>query len=156
MNEYCYVHAAAYHLTVGENSDHWWPDFGTLYDKNFGPIGDCPLGEEMEGYPSEPTGFTSNLRPALAVAVDARVPGAAAAWKRFMNTQPQADYSDYPNWAVVPRGMRVGPIDDGSGDGSPGGDGRSRTGGSGSVDPLSLIWFTLTTLALSIRRGSAA
>jgi hypothetical protein len=104
-NGYCYVHAAAYHLLVGPAKNRWWPDFATLYAKNFPnePAKPCPDGREMTGYPDSPTGFPSNLRPALAIAVDAGSPGAVAAWQRLLTSVPQPDYNDYPNFALVPR-----------------------------------------------------
>ncbi len=103
IKDYCYIKAAVYELTVGLSNDHWWPDFATLYRENFGAIGDCPPGAELEGYADSPTGYPSNLRPALAVAVDARIPGAKDAWHRLMTSAVQPVYSDYPNWAVMPR-----------------------------------------------------
>lgn len=145
VTDYCYIHASAYRLKVGPDSDTWWPDFATLYRQNFGDTGDCPLGAEMEGYSDSPAGFPSNLRPALAAAVDARVPGAKAAWERLAATAVQPDYSDYPNWAVVPREMSVGLVDDGSGNASDG-DGGNRTGGSGATDALSLLWLVVAAI----------
>jgi hypothetical protein len=108
LTDYCYIQAGAYHLTTGTSDSNWWPDFATLYQKNFGTLGSCALGAVMEGYPDQPDGYTSNLRPALAVAVDAGIPGAAAAWDRLVQSRPQPDYNDLSNWAVMPRGATSG------------------------------------------------
>lgn len=101
--DYCYLSASAYHLVVGSSDTAWWPDFATLYTQNFGPLTSCPLGGAMIGYPSSATGYPSNLRPALAVAVDSGVAGAGAAWDRLITSSPQPDYSDDANFAVLPR-----------------------------------------------------
>ncbi|MBN1377799.1 MAG: hypothetical protein JXA04_01035 [Gammaproteobacteria bacterium] len=104
-NGYCYVFGAPYHLLVGPARNKWWPDFATLYQKNFaGKLnGPCVDGLEMTGYADSPTGYPSNMRPALAIAVDADVPNAKAAWRRFVNSAVQPDYRDYPNFALQPR-----------------------------------------------------
>lgn len=104
-NGYCYIHAATYRLVVGPAKDQWWPDFATLYRENFTDNLNAPCrdGLEMEGYAHSPTGFPSNLRPALAIAVDAGVAGAESAWKRFVSSAVQPDYSNYPNFALQPR-----------------------------------------------------
>jgi hypothetical protein len=43
------------------------------------------------------------MQPALAVAADAGVPGAAEAWRRFQARAVQPDYSKAPQWAIIPR-----------------------------------------------------
>ena len=107
--DYCYLHATTYHLTVGTSNIVWWPDFATLYIQNFGgPPTSCPAGGAMDGYPDQPDGYVANLQPALAAAVDAGVPGAQAAWNRMTTSSPRPDFSNYPNWAVVPRAAAVG------------------------------------------------
>lgn len=103
---YCYVHGAAYHLTTGTSDTDWFADFNALYVANFGANTGCAEGQLMTGYPDSPSGYPSNLRPALAVAVDAGLTGAVDAWNRLLRTQaiaPSPGYADYPVWAVVPR-----------------------------------------------------
>lgn len=58
---------------------------------------------QMTGFPYSPTGFPSNMQPALAAAVDSGIPGAAEGWRIFMGRSVQPDYSNYANFAVVPR-----------------------------------------------------
>ena len=111
--EYCWVHGSAYHLTVGTSNSVWWPDFRTLYVQNFPTQSQsaCPSDPSttaMDGYPDSPTGYPSNLRPALAIAVDSGVTGASQAWQRLVGSKTQPDYSNNPIWAIVPRGT-VGP-----------------------------------------------
>ncbi len=101
--DYCYIKAALYTIHSGTSDSDWYPTFSDLYTGNFGANTSCPEGQAMDGYPDDPAGYPSNLRPALAAAVDASYPNAAEAWQRFINSAVQPDFSDYPNWAIVPR-----------------------------------------------------
>ena len=58
---------------------------------------------EMTGYSSSVTGYPSNMQPALAYAVDARLPNAAAGWTRFMARSVKPNYGSSPQFAIVPR-----------------------------------------------------
>jgi hypothetical protein len=60
---------------------------------------------EMTGYASAASGFPSNMQPALAAAVDVGVPNARTAWDVFMNRSVKPDYTQAPQWAVVPTGQ---------------------------------------------------
>ena len=102
-SEYCYSKAAAYVITVGTDNSTWYPNFSSLFQNNFGANTSCPEGLLMDGYSNLPTGFVANLRPSLAVAVDAGLTGAVDAWNRMMNSQVQPDYNDIPIWGISPR-----------------------------------------------------
>jgi len=58
---------------------------------------------EMTGYSSSIAGYPSNMQPALAFAVDARLPNAAAGWTRFMSRTVKPNYGESPQFAIVPR-----------------------------------------------------
>jgi hypothetical protein len=58
---------------------------------------------EMVGYSSSVAGYPSNMQPALAYSVDARVPNAAAGWTQFMARTVKPNYGLSPQFAVVPR-----------------------------------------------------
>ncbi|MGN8199932.1 hypothetical protein ACS8Y6_14710 [Salinisphaera sp. RV14] len=58
---------------------------------------------EMDGYSSSPTGFPSNLQIALAAAANSSIAKSADAWTVFSNRSVKPDYSNYANFAVVPR-----------------------------------------------------
>ena len=58
---------------------------------------------EMTGYSNEPTGFPSNMQPALAFSADSGIPGGTSAWKVFINRSVKPDYSKGPQFAIVPR-----------------------------------------------------
>lgn len=106
--EYCYKKAALYTIHSGTSDSAWYSSFSELYTANFGANSSCPEGQTMEGYPDDPAGYPSNLRPALVAAVDNGYPGAAEAWQRFLGSAVQADYSGYPNWALAPRTQLAG------------------------------------------------
>ncbi len=129
--DYCYIKAGAYVLTVGTSNSNWFPDFATLYQQNFGANTSCPEGALMDGYPTEPTGYVANLRPALATAVDAGLPGAVTAWNRMINSQAQPDFSQNPIWAINPRTLSGTTGGSSSSTGSSGGG--TSTGSTGST-----------------------
>ncbi|QOL51900.1 hypothetical protein LPB04_06445 [Massilia litorea] len=58
---------------------------------------------EMTGYSDSIAGYPSNMQPALAYAVDARLPNAAAAWSKFMARTVKPNYGNSPEFAIVPR-----------------------------------------------------
>ena len=58
---------------------------------------------EMTGYASSPTGFPSNMQPALAAAVDSGIANANQAWTKFMSRSVKPDYSHEPQFDTVPR-----------------------------------------------------
>ena len=58
---------------------------------------------EMTGYSSSVMGYPSNMQPALAYAVDARLPNGDAAWARFMSRSVKPNYGNGPQFAIVPR-----------------------------------------------------
>lgn len=106
--DYCYINATPYTMAIGTEAGEWYTSFRQVYEVNFGAVPSCPDGQAMGGYPSEPTGYPSNLRPALAGAVSIGAPGAQAAWQRFIASKPTPNYQDYPNWGVLPRAL--GPV----------------------------------------------
>ncbi len=58
---------------------------------------------EMTGYAASPTGYPSNLQPALAAAADSSAEGAQRAWEIFEQRAVKPDYSSEPQFAIVPR-----------------------------------------------------
>jgi hypothetical protein len=106
--DYCYIHATPYTMAVGVQNGAWYTSFRQVYEANWGAVPSCPDGQAIEGYPDSPSGYPGNLQPALAGAASIGAPGAAAAWARFAASRPRPDYSNYPNWGVVPRA--TGPV----------------------------------------------
>jgi hypothetical protein len=64
---------------------------------------------EMTGYSYSPEGYPSNMQPALAMAAQSGIPGGYHAWNVFMNRAVKPDYSNEPNFAIVPRFMNPFP-----------------------------------------------
>jgi hypothetical protein len=61
------------------------------------------LAGEMTGYGTSPEGYPSNMQPALAMAAAMGVPNAREAWTRFINRSVKPNYSERPQFAIVPR-----------------------------------------------------
>jgi hypothetical protein len=58
---------------------------------------------EMTGYSDANTGYPSNMQPALAYSVDSGYTGGTKAWQVFMGRSVKPDYSDGPQFAIIPR-----------------------------------------------------
>ena len=98
---YCWLHASAYSQQIGPaDKSRVYASYGEIYRANF-PSASC-TGTAMDGYPESPTGYGANMQPALAAAVDAGIPGAAAAWAKYQTRNPKQAYADAPQFAVVP------------------------------------------------------
>ena len=62
-----------------------------------------PQAGDILTEPASADGYPAYMQPALAAAVDGGVPGADAAWRLFQSRPTKPNYSDYPDWAIVPR-----------------------------------------------------
>jgi hypothetical protein len=112
---YPYTHAAQYTLPYAptdaadwtSGSGPWYADWGEVARAMGLPTATNAGDPLVTGYPTLPTGYWSNLLPALAYAVDHGAPGAPEAWNRLVsasNAGVQAEgYRDQPVWGVVPR-----------------------------------------------------
>jgi hypothetical protein len=58
---------------------------------------------EMTGYATSVMGYPANMQPALAYAVDARLPNGAAGWATFIARPVKPNYGNGPQFAIVPR-----------------------------------------------------
>lgn len=61
------------------------------------------LPGQMIGYSSSVIGFPSNMQPALAIAASSGVTDGAKAWNVFVNRSVKPDYSQGPQWNIIPR-----------------------------------------------------
>jgi hypothetical protein len=61
------------------------------------------LAGEMTGYAYSAEGMPSNMQPALAMAAATGLPNARQAWERFMARSVKPNYSERPQFAIVPR-----------------------------------------------------
>ena len=67
--------------------------------------GDQLQAGQMTGYSSSPTGFPSNLQIAVAAAADSGASKGQDAWRVFAARTVKPDYSNFPNFAVIPRSL---------------------------------------------------
>ncbi|HJR14644.1 MAG TPA: hypothetical protein VJ833_12180 [Rhodanobacteraceae bacterium] len=119
---FCWVVASKYELQVRDTQKS--PFYTTLqqvYQKNFPTLRgvECAssamataLGVkkagEMSGYPSSPSGYPAMFQIGLAASADAGVPYAKESWELFALRTTQPDYSNQPQWAVIPRYLPAG------------------------------------------------
>lgn len=75
----------------------------TQLDRDMRAVRTPWVAGEMTGYATSQSGYPSNMQPALAAAVDAGAPGAQQAWDVFIRRPVKPDYSQAPQWAVVPQ-----------------------------------------------------
>jgi hypothetical protein len=124
--EFCYRDAALYEMIVAPcggavtaacptgasnwltGTGPWFADWGALWRASTGKASnDCSSGTDLRnGYPDEPTGYWSNLRPAIAYAVTHNATGAVAAYGRLTGSANYATYlaryNDDPTWSLIP------------------------------------------------------
>ncbi|HET6724741.1 MAG TPA: hypothetical protein VFH85_01895 [Gammaproteobacteria bacterium] len=114
---YCWLLASAYTLMVRDGKDYpFYTSVAESYEKQYPVLSQytCNSPEmlaawgghqpgEMYGYATSPTGYPSNLQPALAAAVDAGAANADLAWQKFADRPVKPDYTNYANFAIVPR-----------------------------------------------------
>ena len=111
---FCWVHGAAYNLTVRDTASASFYDTiaqvsDASHDAQYEAL-TCGsqamatyFGESlssMTGYPSIATGYPSCMQPALAYATYA---GANTAWTVFMNRSVKPNYGTGPQFGIVPR-----------------------------------------------------
>lgn len=112
-SDYLYRDAGVYAITVapGEAPDFntgkgpWYPSWGALYAATLGHAPDGVGGDLRGGNFPEASSYWGNMQPAIAYAVEHRVPGAAEAYARMTSApnfnQLQAGFAATPVWAVV-------------------------------------------------------
>jgi hypothetical protein len=112
---YCFTNGFEYNLQVADtvtDPTQWYPDWGTLWTKNFGSANtSCgnTLGGTSGGDPANAsTGYWGNLMPAISYAKDHGAPGAAASWTRLTgatnwNTVLSSGFGDVPIFGIIPR-----------------------------------------------------
>lgn len=114
---YCWIYGANYSLNLRPTgSGPLYANWSQVYAANVAAderalaCGGAAMGQalglqagEMTGYSSSPTGYPSNMQPALAVAAQAGGADGQAAWQRFMARSVKPDYGSEPQFAIVPR-----------------------------------------------------
>jgi hypothetical protein len=116
-SSYCWIQGAAYSMKVRDTqTSPFYTTIGQTYLANF-PASFTSLAcasaamasnlslkvGEMTGYSDANTGYPSNMQPALAYSVDSGYTGGTKAWQVFMGRSVKPDYSDGPQFAIIPR-----------------------------------------------------
>lgn len=113
----CWIDAAIYSMVVRDNpSSPLYTNIGSAYAASHTPeINQLACGGadmaaalklrvgEMLGGSSSPTGFPSNMQPALAYAADGAGEAGRSAWQVFANRSVKPNYGEDPQFAIVPR-----------------------------------------------------
>ncbi|MGJ7914987.1 hypothetical protein ACI48D_05840 [Massilia sp. LXY-6] len=113
----CWVGASVYEMTVRDSAGApFYETMGQAYKASqpaavaSQECGGAAMAQalkvkpgEMPGYSTSPTGFPSNMQPALAYAADAGGKAGREAWQRFMARSVKPDYGSAPQFAIVPR-----------------------------------------------------
>ncbi len=100
---YCWLHASAYSLQIGPaDKSSTYGTLAEIYKANFPGAFTC-TGVAMDGYPELGTGYGANMQPALAAAVDFKTPGASDGWTKYGTRVPKQDFSESPQYAIVPK-----------------------------------------------------
>ncbi|MGJ7915184.1 hypothetical protein ACI48D_06850 [Massilia sp. LXY-6] len=113
----CWIDAAKYQMRVRDSATAPFYDSMTeTYAKNHDasflamPCGGTEMATffglkvgEMTGYAPEPTGYPSNMQPALAYSTNVSGADGKKAWSLFMARPVKPDYRMAPQFAIVPR-----------------------------------------------------
>jgi hypothetical protein len=114
----CWIAASSYTLIVRPlNTSPLYTSFAEAYLATNAPeITNAACGSQematamgtakagsMMGYPTGSMGYGANMQPALAMAVDAKVPNAQKAWDLYEQRPVKQIYTSEPQFAIVPR-----------------------------------------------------
>ena len=107
--DYCWVFASKWKFKNMSNSE----TIRDFYEANFNDGGLVCGSDEMAKRhklkPGQIAGYScaycsvAKIQPAISTAVDAGIPGAEAAWGRYINRTEKPNYNSYPNFNLVPR-----------------------------------------------------
>ena len=128
---YCWQFATKYEDILGPGKKGWYKNFDEYWEVNWGnividgkalrdvPCGTSEMTRWLSAYsnksyydnemvkdirPHSPDSYYAYMQPAVAITVDSGLKGSALAGKRFYEiTTVRPDYTDNPQWAVVPR-----------------------------------------------------
>jgi hypothetical protein len=117
-NEYCFQLAPQYTWKVGPGgTDTFYASFREVYENTAPAAAALGCGtsqladmmrvprDGMSGRQTVVDSYYANLQAALAAAYDSGLPGAQIAWKRFVLSGQHPDYSNAPQWALIPHSL---------------------------------------------------
>jgi hypothetical protein len=119
--DFCWNYATQYRFQAALlKSDPMFPTIKDVYI-NSTSLSSSPCGgqqqitawgladsNDMIGGSNSATGYPSDMQPALAMAADSGIAGAANAWNRFDARSVKPNYSTEPQFAIVPRTTPIG------------------------------------------------
>jgi hypothetical protein len=114
-NEYCFQLAPQYTWHVGPvGTNVFYTSFQQVYQNTAPSYASLACGSQqlanalglplngMVGSQTAVDSYYANLQAALAAAYDSGLPGGQTAWNRTLLAGQQPDYSDAPQWALLP------------------------------------------------------
>ena len=101
---FCTAYAAGYYFTIQNTNRAPYTSWKDLFQANF-PGTACSTSLAIEGYPDWSGGYAASARAMMAAAHNAGVTGAATTYAKWRSWTPKmdADFSNNPTWAIVPR-----------------------------------------------------
>ena len=101
---FCTAYAAGYYFTIQNANRAPYTSWKDLFQANF-PGTACSTSLAIEGYPDWSGGYAASARAMMAAAHNAGVTGAATTYAKWRSWTPKmdADFSNNPTWAIVPR-----------------------------------------------------
>ena len=126
---YCFQFGPGYVLTMGPTDTTLYSTWAEVYDAQLRSLAKTPtqtpvtgacgslemaawmtatLGStyvqnQETGYSQAYDGYYSSMQPALAAAVSAGRVGAASAWAKSQSSSVKPDYTNFPQWNIIPR-----------------------------------------------------
>jgi hypothetical protein len=127
---FCWLQASAYDVQVKDAAGNWLPSFTAVYAATWptlpsyacnspamvaelAKVRNAPVqAGEMPGYAYSNVGYPANFQIGVAAAANSGLPNAQAAWNLFdsRSVKPSGNdsYTNYPNFAVIPRPAETG------------------------------------------------
>ena len=107
-SRYCWANSAAYAMGVTDSAGAaTYPDWATIYAKNYPSAGPCPaLGSTDAGTDRTATDYGAQLGGAIATAASTGLTDALDAWQRYDQRDinwGSDSFSNAPEWAIRPR-----------------------------------------------------
>jgi hypothetical protein len=102
---FCRWKSAGYWIEIRHRDGRFMQDWPEVFRANWPDIKDCRANQTFDGYPGSPSGYVAYALAALAVAADAALPGADAAYAWLSEQTPDMKkmQAEDPTWAIVPR-----------------------------------------------------
>jgi hypothetical protein len=111
---FCRRKSAGYWIEIRHRDGRFMRDWPEVFRANWPDTKDCQANQTLDGDPGSPSGYVAYALAALALAADAALPGADAAYTWLSGQTPAMKkmQAEDPTWAIVPRTLsRPAPVD---------------------------------------------